>query len=176
MHKLALTFAGGFCGAITRYLLSAPLLALMDWAYGARLAFPFDILFINLSGAFLLGALYGLFEHGAPLPSDVRLTLGTGFLGAYTTFSSLVVGSDQLVAHGYALLGAVYVLGSMAGGMALAFAGFWLAGFAWRATLRARRAAATAALRAEAWAQGERRSGESVELTAGTLADGEHSA
>jgi CrcB protein len=174
MHKLALTFAGGFCGAITRYLLSAPLLGLMSWAYGARLAFPYDTLFINLSGAFLLGALYGLFEHGAPLPSNVRLTLGTGFLGAYTTFSSLAVGSDLLVAHGHALLGAIYVLGSMAGGMTLAFTGFRLAGFAWRASLRARRFAATA--RARAWPQEEQRSGELVELTAATLADGEYGA
>lgn len=151
MRKLALTFAGGFCGATTRYALSAPLLALTAWATGARLAFPYDILLINLSGAFLLGGLYGLFEHGAPLAPDVRLTLGTGFLGAFTTFSSFAVGGDQLLEHGEALAGALYILGSMAGGVALAFAGFRLAGLAWQRAVQARVAPAGAAPGADAW-------------------------
>lgn len=140
MRKLSLALAGGFCGAVTRYALGAPLLRLAAGLPGARAAFPYDILFINLSGAFLLGLLFGLFEHGAPISGDVRLALGTGFLGAYTTFSSYVVGADQLFAQGKALAGILYVSGSMAGGIVLAFAGFHLAGLGlarWRAVASA---------------------------------------
>ena len=56
MRKLWLTLAGGFCGAITRYALSAPLLKLSSRLPDAHAAFPYDILFINLSGALLLGS------------------------------------------------------------------------------------------------------------------------
>jgi CrcB protein len=132
MRKLTLTLAGGFCGAITRYTLSAPLLRLASRLPGAHAAFPYDILFINLSGALLLGFLFGLFEHGAPVSPDIRLTIGTGFLGAYTTFSSYMVGTDQLLAHGQILAGILYVMGSMAGGIILAFVGFRLAGAGWK--------------------------------------------
>lgn len=131
MRKLWLALAGGFCGAITRYALSAPLLRLSSRLPGAHAAFPYDILFINLSGAFLLGLLFGLYEHGAPVSQDVRLTLGTGFLGAYTTFSSYMVGTDQLLAQGSLLAGMLYVLGSLAGGVLVAFGGFRVAGLGW---------------------------------------------
>lgn len=131
MRKLWLTLAGGFCGAITRYALSAPLLKLSSRLPDAHAAFPYDILIINLSGALLLGLLFGLFEHGAPISPDVRLTLGTGFLGAYTTFSSYMVGADLLLAHGQTLAGILYVVGSMAGGVTLAFVGFRMAGLGW---------------------------------------------
>ncbi len=132
MRKLWLTLAGGFCGAITRYALSAPLLRLASKLPGAHSAFPYDILFINLSGALLLGFLFGLFEHGAPVSPDVRLTLGTGFLGAYTTFSSYMVGADQLLAHGQMIAGILYILGSMTGGIILVYMGFKLAGASWK--------------------------------------------
>ena len=131
MRKFSLALAGGFCGAVTRYALSAPLLRVAAGLPGARTAFPYDILFINLSGAFLLGLLFGLFEHGAPISGEVRLALGTGFLGAYTTFSSFVVGADQLIAQGQALAGILYITGSIAGGVLLAFAGFQAARLGW---------------------------------------------
>ena len=132
MRKLWLTLVGGFCGALTRYLLGAPLLSLATRLPLATAAFPYDILTINLSGALLLGGLFGLVEHGAPVAPDVRLTIGTGFLGAYTTFSSFMVGADNLIIHGHALAALVYVIGSMVGGVALAHAGVLLAGVGWR--------------------------------------------
>lgn len=131
MRKLWLALVGGFCGAFTRYALSSPLLRLAAGLPGGHAAFPYDILFVNLSGALLLGLLFGLFEHGAPVSPDVRLTLGTGFLGAYTTFSSYMIGTDQLLAHGKLLAGILYLVGSVAGGITLAFVGFRLAGLGW---------------------------------------------
>jgi CrcB protein len=127
-RKLLLVLAGGFCGAVIRYLLAQPLLALAAALPGAHTGFPYDTLLINLSGAFVIGLLFGAFEHGAPIAPDVRLTLGTGFLGAYTTFSSFMVGAATLLRHGQFPAALLYLVGAMAGGVTLAFAGFTLAG------------------------------------------------
>ncbi|WP_046175847.1 fluoride efflux transporter FluC [Domibacillus indicus] len=65
---------GGFFGAITRF-----------WISGLfnKAAFPFGTLFVNLAGAFLLGL---LIERG--IRESSLLLWGTGFLGAFTTFST----------------------------------------------------------------------------------------
>lgn len=128
MRHYALVLAGGFCGAVTRYLLAAPLLALAATLPGARASFPYDILLINLSGAFAIGALYGAFERGANISPDTRLLLGTGFLGAYTTFSSFMVGADTLLREGRTLAALAYLVGAMVAGVALAWAGDLTAG------------------------------------------------
>ena len=136
MRKLWLVLAGGFAGAGARYLLGGPLLSHMSFLPGAHAALPYDILVINLTGALVIGLLFGLVEHGAPVSPDARLVLGTGFLGAYTTFSSYMVGADLLATHGHVLAAALYVVGSMAGGVALAYTGIVLSGLAWRAWRR----------------------------------------
>lgn len=128
IRKLLLVLAGGFCGAVTRYLLAQPLLTLASALPGAHAGFPYDTLLINLTGAFVIGLLFGAFEQGAPISPDLRLALGTGFLGAYTTFSSFVVGAASELQHGQALTALLYLCGAMAGGVALAIAGFTLAG------------------------------------------------
>lgn len=128
LRKLTLVLAGGFCGTIVRYLLSKPLLALASALPDAHAGFPYDILLINLSGAFVIGLLFGAFEHGAPVSADARLFLGTGFLGAYTTFSTFMVGVASFFQHGRPIVALLYLSGSMAAGVALAMAGFALSG------------------------------------------------
>jgi fluoride exporter len=129
MRRIVLVFAGGFCGTLARYLLSAPLIALASLVLPIRPgSFPYDILLINLSGAFALGLLYGLVEHGARISPDVRLAAGTGFLGAFTTFSAFVYGGDRLLAAGAVTTGAIYLGGSMLLGVSAAYLGFILAG------------------------------------------------
>lgn len=124
MRKLALVCAGGFCGTLARYLLMAPLLGLAGSLFpNSPSGFPYDIFAINLSGAFALGLLYGLVERGAGIPPDLRLAVGTGFLGAYTTFSTFAYGGDTLLATGHVLPGVLYVCGSMTLGVLCAWAG-----------------------------------------------------
>lgn len=96
----------------------------------AHAGFPYDILFINLTGAFAIGVLFGAFEQGIGISSDLRLALGTGFLGAYTTFSSFMVGASTLMLRDAEMQAMLYVVGSMAAGVALASAGFATAGVA----------------------------------------------
>ena len=73
---------GGFLGANARYVITVRLAQ----HFGAT--FPFGTLFINMSGSFLIGVLLiGFGERIAPNPY-YRLFFATGFLGAYTTFST----------------------------------------------------------------------------------------
>ncbi|MCU1586856.1 MAG: crcB 1, partial [Frankiales bacterium] len=83
-------------------------------------SFPWAVLVINCSGAFLLGALL----VAAP-PERVRLRalLGTGLLGAWTTFSAIVVSVDQLVADGHPATALAYLLASACGGLCAAWLG-----------------------------------------------------
>ncbi len=71
----------GALGAVARYLT-------VEWlARWWRKPFPLAIFLINVAGAFLLGFLTTAFA--APSQLDMRLLLGVGFLGGYTTFSTL---------------------------------------------------------------------------------------
>lgn len=129
MRRVGLVFAGGFCGTLARYFLAAPLLALGHLVFsGAGGGFPFDIFCINISGALALGLLYGLFERGARISPEVRLAVGTGFLGAYTTFSTFAYGGQSLLTTGATITGATYLVGSVALGVACARIGYRLAG------------------------------------------------
>ena len=78
-------------------------------------AFPWGTFVVNLSGAFVLGAL-----NGAHVTGDWLLIAGTGFLGAYTTFSTWMV---ETIGDA----GLVYLFASMAGGLATAGLGWALA-------------------------------------------------
>lgn len=128
-RNIALVFAGGFCGTLARALLAAPItaLTLTLFPHAAR-AYPWDIFAINLSGALALGLLYGLCERGVAIPHDFRLAAGPGFLGAFTTFSSFIVGGDLLARSGQPALAAVYLVASMGMGVGCAWVGYNVAG------------------------------------------------
>lgn len=73
---------GGFLGANARYALSV-------WAAGRfGTAFPYGTLIINISGSFLMGIVLTLIASRFPGAANARLLMATGFLGAYTTFST----------------------------------------------------------------------------------------
>jgi CrcB protein len=74
--------AGGFVGAITRYILAI-------WI-GQRWgrSFPLGTFIINVSGSFLIGLLMTLMAERFTENPQWRLLLVVGFLGAYTTFST----------------------------------------------------------------------------------------
>ncbi|TYP74876.1 fluoride efflux transporter CrcB [Paenibacillus methanolicus] len=89
-------------------------------------SFPWGTWAINISGSLLLGILFGLHEAGR-LSEGVWLTLGTGFCGAYTTFSTFGHETVQLVSNGQTRRAALYVLSSVV--LGLASAGLGLAFF-----------------------------------------------
>jgi fluoride exporter len=117
---LALGVVGaGAAGAICRYVVDGALQS--RW----RGPFPIGTLVINVSGSLVLGAIAGYVIHHASAPAGVRVVIGTGFVGAYTTFSTLAYEALQLAregARGYAFAN---LLGSMAAGIAAAALGVW---------------------------------------------------
>ena len=90
-------------------------------------AWPWPTFAVNILGTALLG--YFATRLGERLaPSTFRRPLlGTGFCGAYTTFSSVAVDTDRLTAHGHAGLAAGYVLGSLFAGLAAMVTGIVMA-------------------------------------------------
>jgi CrcB protein len=85
--------AAGAIGAPVRYLVDV---AISDRVRG-RL--PVGTLVVNVSGSLLLGLLTGLaLYHG--FPNTSRLVLGTGFCGAYTTFSMFTFETVRLAGEG----------------------------------------------------------------------------
>ena len=85
--------AAGALGAPARYLVDG---FLSDRAEGA---FPWGTLVINASGSLLLGALTGLSLYHA-FPWTSKVILGTGFCGAYTTFSTFSFETVRLLEEG----------------------------------------------------------------------------
>ena len=59
----------------------------------ADAVFPFGTLVINVSGSFVLGLLFAWAIERDVLPADIRGPLMIGFIGAYTTFSTLMLES-----------------------------------------------------------------------------------
>jgi CrcB protein len=89
--------------------------------------FPCGTVVVNLTGSFVLGLLVGLVTyHG--LDADVRTVVGTGFIGAYTTFSSFSYETLGLFEDGATSAALVNALGSVVAGLGAATAGFALAG------------------------------------------------
>lgn len=86
-------------------------------------AFPFGILVVNVSGAFLLGLITGL-----GVPRDVALVLGTGFVGAYTTFSTWMLQTKLLLEERHWALPVLNVGVSVVLGLAAAWVGLRLGG------------------------------------------------
>ena len=112
---MAVILAGGCAGGAARYGLD------VTWPAGAG-AFPWTIFAINTSGAFVL-ALVVVFAAGVVPSRYLRPLVGTGFCGAFTTFSSIVVTVDELVAHGHPGVAVAYLAGSTAAGLAAAWLG-----------------------------------------------------
>ncbi|CAK8724412.1 fluoride efflux transporter CrcB [Candidatus Electrothrix aarhusensis] len=81
--KISLIGAGGFTGAVLRFLVSS-------WVQGraGSLAFPFGTLTVNMIGCLLIGFLSALVEIRAMFSPETRSFILIGLLGAFTTFST----------------------------------------------------------------------------------------
>lgn len=109
---------GGFFGAIARFSLSKLLNNKIDTP------FPIGTLTVNLLGSFLLGVIMGAD------PNEIAvLLLGTGFMGAFTTFSTFKLEILQLHIEKYSRIFMLYIAITYGFGMILAYAGFLFGGF-----------------------------------------------
>jgi CrcB protein len=92
--------------------------------------FPWGTLAANLMGCWILGWLTGATRHRSWLPEVWRLGIGTGFVGALTTFSTWDGEMVNLWISGHRLTAALYLTLTLTGGMLLAWRG-WLQGERW---------------------------------------------
>jgi len=116
-RRLLAVFSGGFFGTIVRYLLSS----LIQTHLGK--GWPYDILYINITGAFILAFSTTLADASILIGPTRRLVINVGFLGAYTTFSSLALGDVLLFANGRWPLALLYLFLSIVGGIVAVLAG-----------------------------------------------------
>ncbi len=86
---LACIAAAGACGAVLRLLL----IELSDEQF---MRFPWITLVVNLTGSGGLGLLFGVAHAWPRLPGWTLPVVGTGFLGSYTTFSSVILAGTSV--------------------------------------------------------------------------------
>ena len=111
---------GGGMGAVARYFMQ-------QYVQGRwPLAWPIGTGCVNAAGCLLAGLLLGLLERHA-LGAAWRLLLITGVCGGFTTFSAFALENVALLRAGQVGLAALYAGGSVAVGLLLAAAGYWLA-------------------------------------------------
>ena len=117
---IVLVGVGGFFGAIGRYLVDG-------WvSQGTGGTFPWGTFVINVTGSLALGFLFALTVERGVLPAESRAPLMIGFLGAYTTFSTLMLESWRMIEDGAVLTGAANLVGSGVIGIVAVLAGLTL--------------------------------------------------
>lgn len=119
---LGLVALGGTVGTAAREGLSL--------AFPATDGVPVVILVINVVGAFALGLLLDALVRGGPddgARRGIRLLVGTGMLGGFTTYSALATGTSLLLADGRALAGIGYALATLLLGAGATVAGIAIA-------------------------------------------------
>ncbi|MDE2040698.1 MAG: fluoride efflux transporter CrcB [Elusimicrobia bacterium] len=120
MAKWAALALGGILGVFGRYFLSA---SVYSWS---GTGFPYGTLVVNVSGCFAIGVLDSWAGARGLLGPTGRLLLMTGFCGAFTTFSTLILESANLANDGELLRALANYLGSGVLGLLLFKVGVWL--------------------------------------------------
>lgn len=117
MKAILLIGFGGGIGSIFRYLVQLGVSKLVT------VSFPFGTLFVNISGCFMIGLLYGFADKYAALTLEWRMFLITGLCGGYTTFSSFSYESISLFRQGIYTYFICYILLSVLVGLLATVAG-----------------------------------------------------
>jgi len=121
MKKYVYIATGGALGAILRY-------AIKDiHLWNNRWNFPFDTLFINVCGSFILALFLTFALEIMDMDADIRLGVATGFIGAFTTFSTLCKETVLLIFAGSYFPAISYVTVSVVLGFSAAYSGVVLA-------------------------------------------------
>jgi len=122
---LLVALAGGL-GAVARYAADGSVQHRVARRLGHPGAFPLGTLLINAAGSLVLGLVTGLvWYHGAS--ADVRLVVGTGACGGFTTWSTASFESVRLVEEGLVARAALFTLGGLAVALAAATVGIAVA-------------------------------------------------
>ncbi len=113
---LAAIALGGALGGPARY-------GVAQLIHVAPGSFPWATFWTNISGSFALGAILGLVLKRFPPSRYLRALVATGFLGAYTTYSTFAVETDVLLKDGHVAVALAYAGASLVVGLLAVFAG-----------------------------------------------------
>lgn len=118
MKELLYIGAGGFLGTLTRY-------AIQLGIPSASVGFPWAVLLINAIGSLFLGWFFTIAVPDKITP-QLRLAIGTGFTGAFTTFSTFTLDIVRLSENGMWTKAAIYIVASLLAGLLLCALGIRL--------------------------------------------------
>lgn len=110
-------FIGGFLGSISRYIVGNTFQPLTS-------GFPVQTFFINCIGSFFLGAFLPFAK--IRLKPEYSLLMGTGFTGAFTTFSTFSLENVHLMNEKQFFVSFLYIFFSIVIGISLSFSGYKL--------------------------------------------------
>ncbi len=116
---IAVMIAGGF-GTLVRYWVDG----LVSSHFGTQ--FPIGIFIINVVGAFLLGFCFTFLTDRLVLDAWMRFAITTGFIGAFTTFSTMTFNTAQMLSSGNIGFAVVNSLGSVCCGIIASYSGIVL--------------------------------------------------
>jgi CrcB protein len=120
MPPLFLVMLGGAIGAGFRYHIGT--VALRNLGPG----FPFGTWIVNLLGGLLMGVLAGVIARTPVEGEPLRLFLGVGVLGGFTTFSAFSLESFNMLSRGEYMMATAYAVSSVAGSVLMLFLGLTL--------------------------------------------------
>ena len=119
MIKLLLVYVGGGLGSMARYMVGVAALRTFgpNWPYGTFA--------VNVIGGFIMGCLVGFLAHrDLSDPERLRIFIGVGILGGFTTFSSfsldaaaMIERKDYGLAAGYIALSVALSIGALFAGL-----------------------------------------------------------
>ncbi|SDL62562.1 CrcB protein [Maridesulfovibrio ferrireducens] len=120
MQKYFFLAAGGAAGTLCRYFVSGAAQRFFSTS------FPAGTFTVNMLGCLLFGIISGTFEDRLGLSPEMRLMILTGFMGAFTTFSTYMFETTELVKTGQWPLAALNIGGQSALGFLCVIAGLAL--------------------------------------------------
>ena len=120
LSHLALVAFGGAVGAVLRYGVGRWTIVALGGG------FPFGTFAVNMIGGFLMGVLAGWLARFGEGGEELRLLLGVGVLGGFTTFSAFSLEVYNMITRAEVVLAAAYAVSSVAGSVLAVLAGVWL--------------------------------------------------
>ncbi|MDY6821808.1 MAG: fluoride efflux transporter CrcB [Deferribacterota bacterium] len=103
VHRLIYIALAGALGSLCRYGFTNIVHKFFSFTY------PWGTLFVNLSGCFLAGTIFTLFDEYLQVPAQLRVAIFIGFLGAFTTFSTFILETGQLLRSSEYLLALINI-------------------------------------------------------------------